>query len=116
MTCPHFIPTTIFYSIMKDRKDKDYQGSNRQGSDHLFNEDQSTDLLGFTHVHVSSKYRFLVIMISKSARSLYQMYLWPENCRRRNLSRHFMCRSAARIFHMFFRHIEQGLCNTGEEQ
>ena len=24
----------IFYSIMKDRKDKDYQGSNRQGSDH----------------------------------------------------------------------------------
>ena len=21
-----------------------------------------------------------------------------------------MCRSAARIFHMFFRHIEQGLC------
>ena len=33
-TCPHFIPTTIFYSIMKDRKDKDYQGSDRQGSDH----------------------------------------------------------------------------------
>ena len=33
-TCPHFIPITIFYSIMKDRKDKDYQGSNRQESDH----------------------------------------------------------------------------------
>ena len=29
-SCPHFIPTTIFYSIMKDRKDKDYQGPNRQ--------------------------------------------------------------------------------------
>ena len=42
-TCPHFIPTTIFYSIMKNRKDKDYQGSNRQESDHLFNKDQSTD-------------------------------------------------------------------------
>ena len=32
-TCPHFIPTTIFYSIRIDRKDKDYLGSNRQGSD-----------------------------------------------------------------------------------
>ena len=29
-TCRHFIPTTIFYSIKKDWKDKDYQGSNRQ--------------------------------------------------------------------------------------
>ena len=42
-TCPHFIPTTIFYSIMKDRKAKDYQGLNRQGSDQKFKEDQSTD-------------------------------------------------------------------------
>ena len=40
--CPHFIPTTTFYSIMKDRKDKDYQGSNRQESGHQFNEDHST--------------------------------------------------------------------------
>ena len=42
-TCPYYIPTTIFYSIMKDLKDKDYQGSNRQGSDHYINKDQSTD-------------------------------------------------------------------------
>ena len=33
VTCPHFIPTTIFYSFMKDRKEKDYQGPKRQGSD-----------------------------------------------------------------------------------